>query len=46
MKLKETLKRYRAPIVAAFALAVFMVAVPSLAHKIASSLPLSGVRGD
>ena len=38
VKLKETLKRYRAPIVALAGLVLFMIAVPSLAHKTASSL--------
>jgi uncharacterized membrane protein YraQ (UPF0718 family) len=38
MKLRETLRRYRAPIVAAVGLAAFMIAVPSLAQKTASSL--------
>jgi len=38
MKAKEILKRYRAPIVAIAALAVFMILVPSLAQKTAASL--------
>ncbi len=38
MKLKETLKRYRAPIAALIGLVAFMIAVPELAPKTASSL--------
>lgn len=38
MKLKETLLRYRAPIIALAGLIVFMIAVPGLAPKTASSL--------
>lgn len=38
MKAKEIIKRYRAPIVAIAALAVFMIVVPSLAEKTATSL--------
>lgn len=38
MKLKETLKRYRAPLIAGAGLVAFMIAVPDLAPKTASSL--------
>lgn len=38
MKTRETLKRYLVPIIALVALAAFMIAVPSLASKTASSL--------
>jgi uncharacterized membrane protein YraQ (UPF0718 family) len=38
MKAKEILRRYRAPIVALAGLIIFMIAVPSLAQKTASSL--------
>jgi len=38
MTIKETLKRYRAPLVAAVGLIAFMVAVPELAPKAATSL--------
>ncbi len=38
MSAKETLARYRAPVVAVVGLAVFMIALPGLAPKTASSL--------